>query len=259
MRDMAEKTLGPMPGKKPAAGVAIVEPDGRVWIVDPAGGFGGYRHTFPKGKQEQGLSLQETAIKESFEESGLKVTITGLLGDFERDTSITRYYLARRTGGSPNEFHGETEAVRLVPVAELDDWLTNKNDRPVVEALKRKLGVPDRPASTEPHAMWVFLSNAFLSIVAIDGDPDTLKVRARFAGDIERVFPEAKVEAWTGTDYAYRAVVSRNRVADALAEAARTITATNFKASVREHWRHDAYADVWRVMYAVQSKRGARK
>ena len=106
--------------------------------------------------------------------------------------------------------------------------------------------------------MWVFLSNAFLSIVVIEGDSDRLKVRARIAGDIERVFPEAKVEAWTGSDYAYRAVIDRERVAEALAEAARTISATNFKDSVSERWRHDVYFEVWRAMSAVQPQRRAR-
>ena len=36
--------------------------------------------------------------------------------------------------------------------------------------------------------MWVFLSDAFLSIVAHRDDPDALLVRARRQGDIECVF-----------------------------------------------------------------------
>lgn len=43
--------------------------------------------------------------------------------------------------------------------------------------------------------MWVFMSDSFLSIVADStvSKSDCLLVRARREGDIERVFPEAKV------------------------------------------------------------------
>jgi hypothetical protein len=64
-------------GKTPSSGVVIREPDGRVWLVQPRGAFGGYDGTFPKGGVEEGLSLQANAIKEAYEESGLKVRIVG--------------------------------------------------------------------------------------------------------------------------------------------------------------------------------------
>lgn len=106
--------------------------------------------------------------------------------------------------------------------------------------------------------MWVFLADSFLSIVATPEDPDLVKVRARFRGDIERVFPEAKVEAWTGTDYAYRTTLPRSRVAEAMAQAVMDIRATNFKAWVRERWRHDAYMRVWSVLAEEQDRREGR-
>ena len=43
--------------------------------------------------------------------------------------------------------------------------------------------------------MWLCLNDAFLSIVALPGHPDELLVRARIAGDIERLFPAAQVIA----------------------------------------------------------------
>ncbi|MBL0245045.1 MAG: hypothetical protein IPQ22_13975 [Rhodoferax sp.] len=36
------------PGKPAASGAVVIEPDGRVWVVSPSNGFGGYSHTFPK-------------------------------------------------------------------------------------------------------------------------------------------------------------------------------------------------------------------
>ena len=106
--------------------------------------------------------------------------------------------------------------------------------------------------------MWLFTQQAFLSIVD-KGDPSgkTLLVRARRAGDIERVFPDADVQTGGGTDYGFRAHIDREHVAGALAEAIRAINYSNFKATVTELDRHDAYLDVWQVMYAYQTKAGA--
>jgi len=41
--------------------------------------------------------------------------------------------------------------------------------------------------------MWIMTNNSYLSIVSKDCGPAELLVRARRAGDIERVFPDAKV------------------------------------------------------------------
>jgi hypothetical protein len=100
--------------------------------------------------------------------------------------------------------------------------------------------------------MWIFLSDAMLSIVDKGGDGSTLVVRARRAGDIERVFPEAKVQVGGGTDYAFRARIDRETVAQCMAQAAREIGYGNFKSSVSEPDRHDAYMGVWAAMYGYQ-------
>jgi hypothetical protein len=53
--------------------------------------------------------------------------------------------------------------------------------------------------------MWLMFSNCFLSIVRKDCGEAELLVRARRRGDIERMFPSAKVTEDTKTDYLYRA------------------------------------------------------
>ena len=65
--------------------------------------------------------------------------------------------------------------------------------------------------------MWIMTNNGYLSIVSKDCSPAKLLVRARRAGDIEKVFPNAKVTRQTDSDYLYRAVVPRNVVKQALA------------------------------------------
>ena len=102
--------------------------------------------------------------------------------------------------------------------------------------------------------MWLFLSDAMLSIVQKPGDKDVLTVRARIQGDIERVFPDATVEANKGTDYKYRAKVPREQVAKALFDRAMDLSYANFKSTVKNRKRHDAYLDTWEAMYRIQDK-----
>jgi hypothetical protein len=51
--------------------------------------------------------------------------------------------------------------------------------------------------------MWIMMNNSYLSIVSKDCGPAELLVRARRAGDIERVFPDAKVTRNTNSDSAH--------------------------------------------------------
>ena len=102
--------------------------------------------------------------------------------------------------------------------------------------------------------MWIFLPESFISVVQKPGDTDTLTVRARIKGDIESVFPEAYVEADKGTDYKYRARVSRQAVAQVLHDQVMSLNWGNFKGEVKDRKRHDAYMNVWREMYAIQDR-----
>jgi len=124
-----EPPLPKVAGKKLASGLVMHEPDGRVWLAKPANAFGGYKHTFPKGKVEPGLHPQANAIKEAFEETGLKGKITGHAGDAEGDTSITRYYHATRESGHPLDHGWESEGVSLVHPDHLHKFLNRSRDR----------------------------------------------------------------------------------------------------------------------------------
>lgn len=103
--------------------------------------------------------------------------------------------------------------------------------------------------------MWVFLNNAFLSIVEHYDDPNILLVRARLQEDINRAFPEAEVVSNAGTDYKYRAFIPRDEVAEALRVQVLAINYTNFKGSVLEKERSDAYMRVWYDMWLAQNER----
>lgn len=133
--DLDEPPFVPRPGKSVGAGVVIEEPDGRVWLTAPTNEFGGYKATFPKGTAEPELSLQANAIKEAFEETGLKIEITGFIGDFERTTSVARLYRARRVGGTPVAMGWESQAVHLCPKGNLYEHLNGWADHPIAEAV----------------------------------------------------------------------------------------------------------------------------
>ncbi|WP_296953023.1 NUDIX hydrolase [uncultured Massilia sp.] len=126
------------PGLEAAAGAVVVEDDGRVWLVAPTNAFGGYAATFPKGRVDPGASLQATAVREVFEESGLAVEIVAFLADVRRTRTFTRYYLARRVGGNPALMGWETQAVHLVPPARLADVAAHANDTAIIAALGRR-------------------------------------------------------------------------------------------------------------------------
>ena len=97
--------VGEPPSLKPInrVGVLIQEPDGRIWIVQPTNQFGNRKHTLPGGGVEQGLTNQQNALKEVWEETGLQVEITGVAGDFidSNNGNNGRLYIGRRVGGAP--------------------------------------------------------------------------------------------------------------------------------------------------------------
>jgi hypothetical protein len=103
--------------------------------------------------------------------------------------------------------------------------------------------------------MWIFLSDSFLSVVSHRTKPEVLLVRARVKGDIERVFPKAKVTRSPSADYLFRAEMTRAAVAKAMTERIRRIDYDNFKNSIREDDRHDACSKIWQVMYSLQATR----
>jgi len=93
--------------------------------------------------------------------------------------------------------------------------------------------------------MWIYMNNAFLSIVQNDSVPVILLVRARRSGDVESVFPDAGVIETSGSYYAFRPSISREVVIDRIANAVLSIDYPNFKDSVSNAWSRGIYSSVW--------------
>jgi len=112
--------------------------------------------------------------------------------------------------------------------------------------------------------MWIFANDAFVSIVKHTGGPGLFMVRARIAGDLERLFPGAEVVETPDADYRYRVTLPAYLVADVIREQVAGIDYPNFKGSVRDDERHRVYSSVWSVMYdwqyrAVQRLKATQK
>lgn len=108
--------------------------------------------------------------------------------------------------------------------------------------------------------MWIVINDAFLSVVSIPTDPDNLMVRARAKKDINNVFgPDVKVLTTPDADYRFRAVLPRTDVGLKIADRIMEIDYTNFKNSVPEKDRHDAYLRMWCAMDEFQTQRHGRR
>ena len=104
--------------------------------------------------------------------------------------------------------------------------------------------------------MWIFTKDAFISVVADKDNPSTgnLLVRARKKEHIETLFPCSQVFSIPGSDYAFRAWVSRDELKAVMDREVSELDYTNFKNAIKDREYHDAALDVWWAMFQMQSR-----
>lgn len=100
--------------------------------------------------------------------------------------------------------------------------------------------------------MWLLLNDCFFSLVSKDCKRDELLVRARRKGDIEKVFPKAKVRRTPRADYLFRAAIKKSTIAEAMKNEIDRVTYPNFKDSVGDAALHGAYFRVWTALAGLQ-------
>lgn len=116
---------------KTAYGGVVIDAQDRVLLRKPAGGFGGYSWTFPKGGADPGESPEQAAVREVLEETGWEASIVAQIPqDFVGTTSMTRYWLMAPT------------ARRQEPDAETEDvaWATLDEARKMIAETPSKTG-----------------------------------------------------------------------------------------------------------------------
>jgi ADP-ribose pyrophosphatase YjhB (NUDIX family) len=105
----------------------------------------------PKGTPDEGESLEEAAVREVTEETGLKVEIVKKVGVVEywfarngvRYHKWVHHYLMRSTGGNTADHDAEYDQVKWLPVEEAVRTLTFDNDRNMVR--KARSGPMEAP------------------------------------------------------------------------------------------------------------------
>ena len=123
-----------------AGGVVYREVDGRIQVALA------HRRTpplwaLPKGTPDSGETMEETAVRETQEETGLAVEIERPLSSiryfFVRGTTrfhkTVHFFLMRATGGSPDDHDHEFDEVRWLDVDEALALMTHATERSVVE------------------------------------------------------------------------------------------------------------------------------
>jgi 8-oxo-dGTP pyrophosphatase MutT (NUDIX family) len=104
--------------------------------------------TLPKGTPSAGESIEETALREVGEETGLEVQITRPLGSIEywfvkrgaRIHKTVHYFLMEPIGGDLSRHDHEFEQVRWISFDEAPALLTFETERALVERAAREIG-----------------------------------------------------------------------------------------------------------------------
>jgi ADP-ribose pyrophosphatase YjhB (NUDIX family) len=122
----------------PSANVVVTNDDGEILLIRRSDNG---NWALPGGAMDIGESLPDTAVRETAEETGIDVEISGLVGIFTDPRHVILYtsngevrqefsvvFAAHRVGGEPRT-STETTEVRWVPIAEIDSLPMDRSMR----------------------------------------------------------------------------------------------------------------------------------
>jgi 8-oxo-dGTP pyrophosphatase MutT (NUDIX family) len=120
-------------------------------------GRDGVTWTLPKGTPDPGESLEETALREVTEETGLDVRIVeplsaieyGFVQDGSRIRKTVHYFLMEPVGGDLSRHDHEFERVRWVPFDEAAGLLSFATERELVATAAARLAPTGEPGTSE--------------------------------------------------------------------------------------------------------------
>lgn len=121
-------------GKWTSAGGLLFDRRGRIALVRQRDRSGRWRWTLPKGRIDVGETAEEAALREVYEESGLRARIVQPIYLHEGRLHFTHFFemtLERDDGVHDRE----TKEVRLVPIVEAAGLLRSRRDLQVLRRL----------------------------------------------------------------------------------------------------------------------------
>jgi 8-oxo-dGTP pyrophosphatase MutT (NUDIX family) len=137
-----------------AGGVVYRSAQGRIEIVLV------HRHApplwaLPKGTPDAGETLEETALRETREETGLRVEIEEPIGSISyffvrastRFHKTVHFFLMRPVGGRLEEHDHEFDEARWVPLEEALELMSYATEREIVERAARSLAPADEASA----------------------------------------------------------------------------------------------------------------
>jgi 8-oxo-dGTP pyrophosphatase MutT (NUDIX family) len=134
-----------------AGGVVLAEPhpDAPVALVAHRSARGTLHWTLPKGAQEPGETVSDTALREVREETGLEVELIGPLDTIDywfvwapeqtRYHKFVHYFLMRAVGGDFARHDSEMEAAEWVAPDEARQRMAFANERRLLDLVARVL------------------------------------------------------------------------------------------------------------------------
>ena len=102
--------------------------------------------------------------------------------------------------------------------------------------------------------MWIFLRNAFVSVVQDRADAKRLLIRARCREHLETVAGGATILETPERDYRYRCSVERDEFADLIREHVHDIAYPNFKDNIPDPNYRWAATNVWQERRRLQEE-----
>jgi ADP-ribose pyrophosphatase YjhB (NUDIX family) len=130
-----------------SAGGLVIDGRGRIALVRQRNRRGRWRWTLPKGRIDRGETIEAAALREVYEESGLRARILRPIVLDEGRLHFTYYFemALERNDGSHDR---ETKEVRLVSFTEAAELLRSRRDlrvlRRLVEMRTRVVSVATR-------------------------------------------------------------------------------------------------------------------
>ena len=135
-----------------AGGLVVRQPDARpeVALIARLTRRGQLEWVIPKGHVEAGESLEQAAVREVLEETGIDSCVRAALGSIDywfvdsgrRIHKTVHHYLLDATGGSLSDLDPEVTEVAWVGLADASERLAYADERGLIEVAARLLADP---------------------------------------------------------------------------------------------------------------------